>query len=226
MRVGIEARRAPHDELRSRELHRDAAEHALRAIVLARIDENSEQHEKTAHRKEIRRAEQPVIRAAKQSPRRGAAPRFAGRPGRRGNRHRLSAFAVHTITSSAPGSTSSDSTSSVSTSPSTTTSTGSFRSNSIRVAVRRDASLCFMCEPSNNFGRFRTRPRRPIGPQCTYSIAPLSMAACGAIIILPPVYLLLLKATNRQRRSSRSPSARKGNGRRRSRASETSTPTR
>ena len=73
-------------------------------------------------------------------------------------------------------------------------------------------------------GRFRTRPPRPMGPQCTYSIEPLSIEACGAIIILPPVYLLLLNATNRQRRSSRSPSARKGNGRRRSRARETSTP--
>ena len=33
-----------------------------------------------------------------------------------------------------------------------------------------------------------------MGPQCTYSIVPLSIEAWGAIIILPPVYLLLLKA--------------------------------
>ena len=32
-------------------------------------------------------------------------------------------------------------------------------------AVRLEAIGCRICEPVNRVGRFRTRPRRPIGPQ-------------------------------------------------------------
>ena len=49
---GIEAWRMPHNELRARQLHRDAAEHALCSIVLAGIYENPEYEQKRAYRKE------------------------------------------------------------------------------------------------------------------------------------------------------------------------------
>src|SRR5208283_3170372 len=57
-------------------------------------------------------------------------------------------------------------------------------------------------------------------PQRTYSISPSSVRASGAIIIVPPVNLLLLKVKNRQRRRSNSSCSftRTGNGRRFSRA--------
>ena len=64
-------------------------------------------------------------------------------------------------------------------------------------------------------------PSRPIGPQRTYSIRPSLISALGAIIIVPPVNLLLLKVRNRQRRCGRipfAPSTRTGKGRRLKRA--------
>ena len=56
-----------------------------------------------------------------------------------------------------------------------------------------------------------------MGPQRTYSIRPLSDAAFGAIIIFPPVNLLLLNVRKRQRSLSNSTSAstRRGKARRR-----------
>jgi len=92
--------------------------------------------------------------------------------------------------------------------------------------ARREACGCLMCEPSNNAEKLRANCKRPTGPQRTYSIRPSLVDACGAIIILPPVNLLLLKLKNRQRRRSisASPSARKGNARRRCRARHSSTP--
>src|SRR6266581_1922909 len=53
---------------------------------------------------------------------------------------------------------------------------------------------------------------RPIGPQRTISMNPSDGSACGAINIVPPVYLLLLKLRNRQRRSSQSGSSAQRNG--------------
>ena len=65
-------------------------------------------------------------------------------------------------------------------------------------------------------GNSRSRSRRPMGAQRTYSIRPSLGSAFGAIIILPPVNLLLLKVRKRQRRRSQfvSPSARNGKARR------------
>ena len=69
-------------------------------------------------------------------------------------------------------------------------------------------------------GRLRISPTRPIGPQRTYSTKPSSISALGAIIIVPPVNLLLLKVRNRQGRLSKSfaSSTRTGKGRRLNRA--------
>src|ERR1700730_12628458 len=161
---GVEARRAPHDEIHAGEPHDHTAKPALRTIISAWIDEDAKQNEEAAHGKEKYRGEQPMIGAPHNGPQ-AAKPLLAGGLGRHCRGNRLFAFYLHTITSSAPGSTSSDSASSVSTSPSTTTSTGFFNSNSIRPAVRLDAIRCRICEPVNKVGRFRTRPRRPIGPQ-------------------------------------------------------------
>src|SRR5579864_5656239 len=160
----VEAGRAPHNEMDARELHHHAAKHALSAVIPAGIDEDAEQNEEAAHGKEKRRGEKPMIRAPRNGPS-AAKPLLAAGLCRCRRRNRLFAFHVHTITSSAPGSTSSDSASSVSTSPSTTTSTGFFNSNSIRAAVRLEAIRCRICEPVKSVGRFRTRPKRPIGPQ-------------------------------------------------------------
>src|ERR1700688_2036390 len=160
----VKAGRAAHGKIDTGELHHHAAKHPLRAVISARIDEDAQQNEEAAHRKEISRGEQPMIGAPRNGPRAAEAVLAGGlRRCRCGNR--LFAFHVHTITSSAPGSTSSDWGSSVSTSPSTTTSTGFFNSKSIRAAVRREAIGCRICEPVNRVGRFRTRTRRPIGPQ-------------------------------------------------------------
>src|SRR6202035_3246417 len=60
----IKSRSAPHDQLCPRELHCDSTKHTLCAVVLARIDENAEQHKESAHGKEKSRAQQPVIRAS------------------------------------------------------------------------------------------------------------------------------------------------------------------
>ena len=62
---------------------------------------------------------------------------------------------------------------------------------------------------------FVSAPGARSRPQRTYSIRPLFTSALGAIIIVPPVNLLLLKVRNKQRRRSNSVSAstRTGNGR-------------
>src|SRR5882757_10605028 len=66
----------------------------------------------------------------------------------------------------------------------------------------------------------RRRPRRPIGPQRTNSMRASEGSALGAMSMVPPVYLLLLKDRNRQRRSSQflSSSQRSVKARRRSSA--------
>src|SRR5438270_7758329 len=59
-----------------------------------------------------------------------------------------------------------------------------------------------------------------MGPHRTYSTRPSFVSALGAIIIVPPVNLLLLKVRNKQRRRSNSvsPFTRTGNARRLKRA--------
>ena len=143
----VKARRAPHYEIDACELHRHAAKHALRAVVLARIDEDPDQNEKAAHGKEKRRGEQPMVRAPRDGP--GAAKSLLARGA-------LVAAGAEIGCSLSPfipshparqAALRSDSASRVKTSPSTTTSTGFFRSNSIRAAVRLEAIGCRICEP-------------------------------------------------------------------------------
>ena len=71
---------------------------------------------------------------------------------------------------------------------------------SIRLAAVRSARGWFICVPSYNVGKLRSSPTRPIGPHRTYSIKPSSISALGAIIMVPPVNLLLLKVRKRQGR--------------------------
>src|SRR4029077_20443146 len=127
----------------------------------------------------------------------------------------------YTTTRRAEGSTSSVSRCKVRASPSTITSTGPSSANSMRRTLCLSAMGCFTCVPSYNVERLRISPMRPIGPQRTYSISPSSTRASGAISIVPPVNLLLLKLRNKHRRRSISPapSTRSGNGRRASCAS-------
>src|ERR1700723_3545218 len=101
----------------------------------------------------------------------------------------------HTITSNAEGRLS----------PSTITFTGPSSSNSTRFAPARAASGWLICVPVNNRGSVQISPARPIGPQRTYSIEPSPGSAFGAIIIFPPVNLLLLKVKNRLRLRFHSP---------------------
>jgi len=63
-------------------------------------------------------------------------------------------------------------------------------------------------------GQVPDQPSLPIGPHRTYSISPSSVTASGAIIIVPPVNLLLLNVKNNERRRSNSlrSSNRTGNG--------------
>ena len=73
--------------------------------------------------------------------------------------------------------------------------------NSIRFAVRREARRCRMCEPSTTFCMIPHQADRARWvPNAHIQLCRCRSTACGAIIILPPVYLLLLKATNRHRR--------------------------
>src|SRR5579864_2059312 len=120
----------------------------------------------------------------------------------------------------APGSTLNSSHCRDNTSPSTMTSTGASSLNSTRWTDLHSARGCWICVPSYNPGRFRIKPILPIGPQRTYSTRPSSTFAFGAIIMVPPVNLLLLNVTKRQRRSSNCscPSTLVGKGRRLNRA--------
>ena len=54
-----------------------------------------------------------------------------------------------------------------------------------------------MCVPVKRRGKSQSKPSRPMGPQRTYSIWPSEGSASGAIIIFPPVNLLLLKVRNK-----------------------------
>src|ERR1700722_11458118 len=121
----------------------------------------------------------------------------ANRPQNRGTHRQVRL--PHTITSNAEGRISSDLQSRCRLSPSTITFTGRLRLNSTRFTPARAASGCLICVPVNNRGSVQISPARPIGPHRTYSIKPSDGSALGAIIIFPPVNLLLLKVKNRLR---------------------------
>src|SRR5262249_24814338 len=202
---GVEPCRPTNLKPNSRQPQDVAGEHALRAVVFSRIDENCQQHQDAAHDEE---------------------EDAAGGPAQHGSHHQVEF--LHTRMSSADGKTSSVWHSRLNTSPSTITSTGPCRSNSTRRAARREARGWARSQPSEGVCSWGRTPSRPMVPQRTPSTRPSSVEARGEIIILPPVNLLLLKLRKRQRRRSNSASSstRTGNLRRWRRAIQVNTPSR
>src|SRR5580704_729775 len=177
----IEAGRVADLEAHARKAKNIAEENALRPIVFTRVNKNAESDEQRANDGEMNSADDPKNCRANREPR-----------------------ALHTITSSAAGSISSERQCSRRISPSTITFTGAGRSRSMRRAAAREARRCSMCVPVKSRGSVQRRRRRPTGLQRTYSIWPSVGSAFGAIIIFPPVNLLLLKVRKRHGRRSQS----------------------
>src|SRR4029077_16346767 len=199
----IKAGRTLHFKFHASQTENIAEKEALRPVVLSRVNENREKSEESADHCKMKSADSP-------------------------ENHRASGEVdlPHPATSSAAGSISSERHSRQRISPSTSTFTGATRSKSIRLAPARDARGCSICVPVKRVGKFHSKRSRPIGPQRTYSIQPSVGSALGAIIIFPPVNLLLLKLRNNARRRSHSgaPSRRCGNARCSRRASRVNTP--
>src|SRR6202040_3772116 len=180
--AGIEARCADNFKFGAGQAKNIAEENALRPVVLARIDEDAKKNQKRADDRKVNSADRPQKR--------------------RSNRKiRIS----HTIASSADGRISSERHSKHIISPSIITFTGRSICSSMLSADDREARGSFICVPVKSRGSILMSPRRLIGPQRTYSIRPSVASALGAIIILPPVNLLLLKERKRAGRRSHSP---------------------
>src|SRR6185437_2159371 len=177
----IEAGSAAHFKPRTREPKNISKKESLRPVILAGIDEDSEKYQKRADDAKMHSTDRPQYQRAQSQP-----------------------GLFHTITSSAPGRISSDCKFSFRFSPSTTIFTGSARSNSTRSAAARVARGWSMWVPVKSRGNKHSRRARPIGAQRTYSSFPSAESAFGAIIILPPVNLLFVKARKRLGRRSHS----------------------
>src|SRR5579875_156309 len=207
---GVEAGRAPDFEANSGEPQDIAREYTLRPVVLPRIDHRAHRQDERARHYKVRPADNPESSRANNKP--GVVQtRF---------------HAPQTTTSSAPGRISSERHCSFRISPSIITFTGPFKSSSTRVVAARLASPWSICVPEKRRGKSHSSRNRPMGLQRTYSIFPSQASARGAIIIFPPVNLLLLKARKRHSRRSQSmaPSRRCANAECRSRTSSASTP--
>src|ERR1700677_722212 len=179
-------------ELRADQTQDIAEEKTLRPIIFSWIDEGSEDDQEYSYDREMNSADSPQNKRS----------------------DRQECFS-HTIASNAPGRISSERHSRFKISPSTIKFTGPSNRNSTRLAPAREASGCSMCLPVNKPEKFLSKLRRPTGAQRTYSINPSVGSACGAIIIFPPVNLLLLKERNSAGSTfhSAAPSNRCANGR-------------
>src|SRR5580704_6412005 len=170
---GIKPRRAVHLELHTDQPQNISKKQSLRPVVFSRVDDDGQKNQEYAYHRKMNSADGPQYERADRE------IRFS-----------------HTMASNAPGRISSERHSRFRISPSLITLTGPSRRNSTRFAAAREASGCSMCFPVKSPGKFFSKLSRLTGAQRTYSIKPSVGSAFGAIIIFPPVNLLLLKERN------------------------------